>query len=178
VFGLASVRRTHGFVAGLDVPLWPSFVASATVVIVVTVGLASSAADSTIYREMLTSIVSRIRSMPFRITHLDGVLDRIQTHLADRVRRSGDWGLAAAPLPAAGTNGETVASVDQFFAPTVPAVRLLLVFVDYIFDYTFDSDSVDAVNLISVVGSAQKSLSQRHRTYHCNKMTVKKHCLC
>ena len=31
MFGLASVRRTHGFVAGLDVPLWPSFVASATV---------------------------------------------------------------------------------------------------------------------------------------------------
>jgi len=31
VFGLASVPWTYGFVAGLDVPLWPSFVASATV---------------------------------------------------------------------------------------------------------------------------------------------------
>lgn len=30
VFGLASVPWTYGFVAGLDIPLWPSFIASAT----------------------------------------------------------------------------------------------------------------------------------------------------
>jgi len=30
VFGLASVPWTYGFVAGLGIPLWPSFVASAT----------------------------------------------------------------------------------------------------------------------------------------------------
>lgn len=31
VFGIASVPWTYGFVAGLDLPLWPSFVAAATV---------------------------------------------------------------------------------------------------------------------------------------------------
>jgi hypothetical protein len=30
VFGLASVPWTYGFVAGLHIPLWPSFIASAT----------------------------------------------------------------------------------------------------------------------------------------------------
>ena len=30
VFGVASVPWTYGFVAGLDIPLWPSFIASAT----------------------------------------------------------------------------------------------------------------------------------------------------
>ncbi len=30
VFGLAAVPWTYGFVAGLDLPLWPSFVAAAT----------------------------------------------------------------------------------------------------------------------------------------------------
>jgi hypothetical protein len=30
VFGIASVPWTYGFVAGLEIPLWPSFVASAT----------------------------------------------------------------------------------------------------------------------------------------------------
>jgi hypothetical protein len=30
VFGAASVPWTYGFVAGLEIPLWPSFVASAT----------------------------------------------------------------------------------------------------------------------------------------------------
>ena len=30
VFGLASIPWTYGFVAGLDIPLWPSFIASAT----------------------------------------------------------------------------------------------------------------------------------------------------
>lgn len=30
VFGVASIPWTYGFVAGLDIPLWPSFVASAT----------------------------------------------------------------------------------------------------------------------------------------------------
>jgi hypothetical protein len=30
VFGLASVPWTYGFVAGLDLPLWPSFIAAAT----------------------------------------------------------------------------------------------------------------------------------------------------
>jgi hypothetical protein len=30
VFGLASVPWTHAFVAGLHIPLWPSFIASAT----------------------------------------------------------------------------------------------------------------------------------------------------
>lgn len=30
VFGVASVPWTYGFVAGLEIPLWPSFVASAT----------------------------------------------------------------------------------------------------------------------------------------------------
>jgi hypothetical protein len=30
VFGIASVPWTYGFVAGLEIPLWPSFIASAT----------------------------------------------------------------------------------------------------------------------------------------------------
>ena len=30
VFGLASIPWTYGFVAGLEIPLWPSFIASAT----------------------------------------------------------------------------------------------------------------------------------------------------
>jgi hypothetical protein len=30
VFGLASVPWTYGFIAGLELPLWPSFIASAT----------------------------------------------------------------------------------------------------------------------------------------------------
>ena len=30
VFGLASIPWTYGFVAGLQIPLWPSFIASAT----------------------------------------------------------------------------------------------------------------------------------------------------
>lgn len=30
LFGLASVPWTYGFVAGLEIPLWPSFIASAT----------------------------------------------------------------------------------------------------------------------------------------------------
>lgn len=30
VFGLASVPWTYGFVAGLEIPLWPSFIASAS----------------------------------------------------------------------------------------------------------------------------------------------------
>jgi hypothetical protein len=30
VFGLASIPWTYGFVAGLELPLWPSFIASAT----------------------------------------------------------------------------------------------------------------------------------------------------
>jgi hypothetical protein len=30
VFGVASIPWTYGFVAGLEIPLWPSFVASAT----------------------------------------------------------------------------------------------------------------------------------------------------
>lgn len=30
VFGVASVPWTYGFVAGLEIPLWPSFIASAT----------------------------------------------------------------------------------------------------------------------------------------------------
>jgi hypothetical protein len=30
VFGLASIPWTYGFVAGLEIPLWPAFIASAT----------------------------------------------------------------------------------------------------------------------------------------------------
>lgn len=30
VFGLAAIPWTYGFVAGLEIPLWPSFIASAT----------------------------------------------------------------------------------------------------------------------------------------------------
>ena len=30
VFGLASIPWTYAFVAGLEIPLWPSFIASAT----------------------------------------------------------------------------------------------------------------------------------------------------
>ncbi len=40
VFGLASVPWTYGFVAGLQIPLWPSFVASATFYAVDDPGLA------------------------------------------------------------------------------------------------------------------------------------------